>query len=266
MSQDCEQAVSLTLLKAILEEGGKVSSSKGMTLISRLCPRVASQLGKDWNKRVRLVVEELKRKGYMSRQSPRGIWEITWEGRKLLESVLAGREQADNILGKQESPRGCSFGSTSDRNEEPECEFSNDEATEQSVQSGDIKQVLVRFGEMCKRETAADFRFDHYAYDVVWFLPAEKGFPSRVFKIDLNGEYMESLLALERIAGSMSSKPVLIVSGRHERLIVQNLIESMSYWMFPHLAQRLTVWTRQELLSTVQSLEREINMGNIEVL
>jgi len=266
MSQDYEQAISLTLLKAISEEGGKVSSSKGMELIRRLCPGVASQLGKDWNKRVRLVVEELKRKGYMSRQSPRGIWEITWEGRKLLESALAGRDQIDATFGKQEPSRGCSFGSMSDREEKPEYRFGKAEITEQTVHRGDLKWVLDRFGGMCKRKTAEDFSFDNHVYDVVWFLPSEREYPSHVFKIDINGEYMESLLALEHVAESMVSKPVLIVREQHEKLSVQNLIKSMSYWMFPHLAQTLTIWTAEELISIVQSLEEELKKGNIEVL
>ncbi|HYH54285.1 MAG TPA: winged helix-turn-helix domain-containing protein [Solirubrobacterales bacterium] len=88
----------LPILEILEEEGGKAQSRY---VITELGDRIGSKLGpRDydvldmgeirWQNRARFARLRMKEQGLISNESPRGIWEITDEGRRFLTERLPG--------------------------------------------------------------------------------------------------------------------------------------------------------------------------------
>ena len=89
----------LPLLQALVEMGGRGAAALVVDRVGAALARVLTDFDRQplhsgdprWRNTAHWTRSQLVQRGMLSKTSPRGIWEITPEGRKYLEEKLARR-------------------------------------------------------------------------------------------------------------------------------------------------------------------------------
>lgn len=95
-----EEEYELPLLTALVEAGGAAPSKEvidrvGQQLEGRLTEQDKGEVASGtvrWRNRIQFVRIKLIDRGLMTKESPRGIWQITDAGRKMVESTQGGTD------------------------------------------------------------------------------------------------------------------------------------------------------------------------------
>jgi hypothetical protein len=87
-----EEAYELPILRVLDERGGRAAASEAIEAVGALVDDKLTQLDRDelatgglrWQKRVQFTRLRLAERGLLQKDSPRGVWEITDDGRRAL--------------------------------------------------------------------------------------------------------------------------------------------------------------------------------------
>lgn len=197
MAMPIRESIYFPLLKVIADAGGRLPMSEAIKRVEAFFPELTEEdklqllpsgRNKKWPNRVRWARQDLVLKGYLDRKAPKGIWQITEQGKEYLESEWPKWKP------RYPSPQG-----------------EKKEGTESKTVSFRIherlKECLYEVGEILGKCPQKEFHERPYIYDVIWRDFPEAPRATHVFEVQDRGNLIEALAKLQHAKDIWGSKP-----------------------------------------------------------
>lgn len=269
MAIPIKESIYLPLLKVIADAGGRLPLSEAIKRVEAFFPELTeedklqplpSSKDKRWSNRVQWARKDLVLKGYLDREAPTGIWQITEQGKEYLESEWPNwKPRYSSFQGQKVTKKAWETRKTKEETlageKRQEIEV---EVREASLRVHErLKNCLYEVGEILGKCPQKEFRERPYVYDVIWRDFPEAPRATHVFEIQDKGNLIGALAKLQHARDIWGSKPFLIVTGEKDYQKLRQLVAPLLSGTFHRLARELIILSPQDTEELYEILNKQ---------